>query len=455
MNGKPAPDALDWPERWGLWLTVGFLFLAAVVVGGALSFVDQAGRRTIAAAQAETVAVEVAQLRSIYDAEGRDELLTAIRYRLTTRNDTNERIYALTDPQGRLIAGNLRRIPDGLIPGLAWQKLGENSLTPVYLSSVRLQDDSLLIVGNTDAAMDRFRSQIVEAGFIALVIVVAVCFIAAALITLYVRSKVLSLATVASKVTRGDFSARAEGAEEASPFGQIARAQNVMLERIEHLVVGLTTITDSLAHDLRTPLSRLKRFLEAGIEAQSEAARDQALEAALQQSNHIVSTFSTLIDIARASGGLSRDVMDTLDLRGVLADVQTLFEPLIEERGGHLVLEAPDPVMVLGHRALLMQAVSNLVENAIKHAPDGTSVTLGLRSVPGHAEVIVSDSGAGVPHADREQLLKRFTQGNNEPPGGIGLGLAIAKACAVLHKGSIWLEDNEPGLRVRLVLSKD
>lgn len=455
MNGKPGPDALDWPERWGLWLTVGFLFLAAVVVGGALSFVDQAGRRTIAAAQAETVAIEVAQLRSIYDAEGRDELLTAIRYRLTTRNDTNERIYALTDPQGRLIAGNLRRIPDGLIPGLAWQKLGENSLTPVYLSSVRLQDDSLLIVGNTDAAMDRFRSQIVEAGFIALVIVVAVCFIAAALITLYVRSKVLSLATVASKVTRGDFSARAEGAEEASPFGQIARAQNVMLERIEHLVVGLTTITDSLAHDLRTPLSRLKRFLESGIEAQSEADRDQALEAALQQSNHIVSTFSTLIDIARASGGLSRDVMDMLDLRSVLVDVQTLFEPLIEERGGHLVLEAPDPVKVLGHRALLMQAVSNLVENAIKHAPEGTNVTLGLRSVPGHAEVIVSDSGTGVPHADREQLLKRFTQGDNEPPGGIGLGLAIAKACAVLHKGSIWLEDNEPGLRVRLVLSKD
>ena len=147
--------------------------------------------------------------------------------------------------------------------------------------------------------------------------------------------------------------------------------------------------------------------------------------------------------------------MDMLDLRSVLVDVQTLFEPLIEERGGHLVLEAPDPVKVLGHRALLMQAVSNLVENAIKHAPEGTNVTLGLRSVPGHAEVIVSDSGTGVPHADREQLLKRFTQGDNEPPGGIGLGLAIAKACAVLHKGSIWLEDNEPGLRVRLVLSKD
>lgn len=454
MTQRRGPHNMDWPERWGLVLTIGFLLMAAIVVGGALYFVDQAGRRTIAAAQAETVAIEVTQLRSIYAAEGRDELLTAIRYRLAARNDSNERIYALTDPQGRLIAGNLRRIPDGMIPGLAWQKLAEHTLTPVYLSSVRLEDGSLLIVGNTDAAMDRFRGQIVDAGFIALLIVVTACFLAAALITLYVRSRVIALATVASKVTRGNFSARAEGADEAGPFGQIASAQNVMLERIEHLVVGLTTITDSLAHDLRTPLSRLKRFLEQGIEASSDSERNQALESALQQSNHIVSTFSTLIDIARASGGLSRDVMETLDLRLVLADVETLFEPLMEERGGQLRLQAPDPVQVLGHRALLMQAVSNLVDNAIKHAPIGTDVHLALHHSAENAEVIVSDHGIGVAHADREQLLKRFTQGNNEPPGGIGLGLAIAKACAVLHKGSIWLEDNDPGLRVRLVLSK-
>jgi signal transduction histidine kinase len=146
--------------------------------------------------------------------------------------------------------------------------------------------------------------------------------------------------------------------------------------------------------------------------------------------------------------------METLDLRLVLADVETLFEPLMEERGGQLRLQAPEPVQVLGHRALLMQAVSNLVDNAIKHAPIGTDVHLALHHSADNAEVIVSDHGIGVPHADREQLLKRFTQGNNEPPGGIGLGLAIAKACAVLHKGSIWLEDNDPGLRVRLVLSK-
>jgi len=447
-------DPTDWPHRWGVSLTIGFLFMAAIVVGGALYFVDQAGRRTIAAAQAETLAVETSLLLNIYEAEGREALLTAIRYRLNASNDANERIFALTDQRGTLVAGNLRRLPEGLIPGLAWQRLGGNGQTAIYLTSVRLDDGSLMIVGNTDAAMDRFRTRIVESGLIAMLVVLTACFILAAIITLYFRSKVLALANVASKVRRGDFAARAPGADEPSPFGQIASAQNMMLERIEHLVVGLTTITDSLAHDLRTPLTRLKRFLEAGLDSPDPKAREQALESALQQSNQIVSTFSSLIDIARANGGLSRDAMETLDLRGLLGDVQTLFEPISEEHGSLLELDAPERVTVLGHKALLMQAVSNLVDNAIKHAPAGTAVHISLRQHGNEAEVTVSDQGGGIPMAERDDLLKRFTQGDSEPPGGIGLGLAIAKACAVMHRGSIWLEDNNPGLRVKLVLSK-
>ena len=454
MKPSPAPDPLDWPHRWGVSLTLGFLVMAAIIVGGALYFVDQSGRRTIAAAQAETVAIETSLLLSTYQAEGRDALLTAIRYRLTSSNSSNERIYALTDGSGRLVAGNLRRLPDGLIPGLAWQKLGGGSTMAIYLTSVRLDDGALLIVGNTDAAMDRFRTQIVEAGLIAMLVVLTACFIAAAIITLYFRAKVLALANAASRVRRGDFAARAPGDDEPSPFGQIASAQNMMLERIEHLVVGLTTITDSLAHDLRTPLSRLKHFLEAGMDSDDPKDKERALESALQQSNQIVSTFSALIDIARANGGLSRDAMETLELRALLSDVQTLFEPLAEERGGRLQLDAPEPIKMIGHKALLMQAVSNLVDNAIKHAPEGTDVKIALRQSSGNAEIVVMDNGAGITVIDRDELLKRFTQADTEPPGGIGLGLAIAKACAVLHQGSIWLEDNNPGLKVRLVLSR-
>ncbi len=453
-NFSGSEPGSKWPHHWGIGATIGFLALVAAVVGSALYFVDQAGRRTIAAAQAETVAVEITLLENTYDGEGGEELLKAIMYRLGSRNSSNERIYALADSRGKLIAGNLRRLPEGLVPGLAWQRVGGRDTVPLYLSSVRLDDGNLLIVGNTDAAMARFRSEILDAGFTALLTVLTACGIAALIISLYFRAKVMALANVATKVTHGDFSARAPGADHETPFGQIAAAQNLMLERIEHLVVGLTTITDSLAHDLRTPLSRLKRSLEKGIEADTSEDREHALEAALQESDHIIATFSALIDIARANGGLSRGAMDTLDLRDLLQDVQTLFEPLIEERGGRLMLDAPAPVKVSGHKAILMQALSNLVDNAIKHAPDSSAVEIVLRHTSQQAEITVSDHGPGIPLADRDQLLKRFSRGGNAPPGGVGLGLAIAKACAVLHRGSIWLEDNDPGLKVKLVLSR-
>lgn len=452
ISGSDIPN--KWPHHWGIVATIGFLLLVAAVVGSALYFVDQAGRRTIAAAQAETVAVEITLLKNTYDGEGGEELLKAIMYRLTSRNASNERIYALADSRGRLVAGNLRRWPDGLIPGISWQRVGGTNSPALYLSSVRLDDGNLLIVGNTDAAMERFRNQIVDAGFMSLLIVLTACGIAALIISLYFRVKVMALANVATKVTHGDFSARAPGANHETPFGQIAAAQNLMLERIEHLVVGLTTITDSLAHDLRTPLSRLKRSLEKGIEAETAEDREEALEAALQESDHIIATFSALIDIARANGGLSRSAMDTLDLQALLQEVQTLFEPLIEERGGRLELDAPLPVKVSGHKALLMQAISNLVDNAIKHAPDSSTVQIILTHSSREAEITVADHGPGIPVSDRDQLLKRFSRGGNAPPGGVGLGLAIAKACAVLHRGSIWLEDNNPGLKVKLVLSR-
>lgn len=471
------PTPFRWPQRWGLSITTAFLLLAAAVVGGALYFVDQAGRRTIAIAQAETVDAEVNLLVNIFNDEGLPGLLNALqhrlsvyrydrradyipiynilKYKLSGQNSASGHIYALADENNRLIAGNLKRWPDGLIPGTSWQYVPtQGKGGSIYVSSVRLSDGSLLIVGNTDGALGRFRLQIVEAGITAILVIVAACGLAALIITLHFRSKVQTLAAVAAKVTHGDFSARAPGANEHSPFGQIAAAQNVMLDRIEHLVVGLTTVTDSLAHDLRTPLSRQRRYLESGLVSTDPRAREQALEAALQESDHIVATFSALIDIARANGGLSRDAMETLDLRDLLREVQTLFEPLIEERAGHLDLDAPEPVRVSGHKALLMQAVSNLVDNAIKHSPDHHNVRISLRQTASHAEVIVSDHGVGIPVADRDELMKRFTRAGNAPPGGMGLGLAIAKACAVLHRGSVWLEDNNPGLRARLVLSK-
>ena len=144
-------------------------------------------------------------------------------------------------------------------------------------------------------------------------------------------------------------------------FEAIARSQNAMLDRIEDLVTGLKTVTDSLAHDLRTPLARLRSSLERGISAQSESEKQAALETALGETEQTIFAFSSLIDIARAEGGLSRDAMTKVDLAALMRDVRELFQPLAEEHGVELRLQEPCEEVILGHKPLLMQAVGNLV----------------------------------------------------------------------------------------------
>ena len=251
-------------------------------------------------------------------------------------------------------------------------------------------------------------------------------------------------------VCAGDFSARAEGGEQTGPFGEIARAQNAMLDRIETLVTGLVTVTDSIAHDLRTPLSRMRQRLEEGLTAEPLDAKQTALEQALVETDRTIATFTALIDIARAEGGVSRESMEDVDLGQIVKDAYDLFEPLAEEKGLAFNINA-EPAMIRGHHALLMQAVSNLIHNAIKYGDAKVDVRLFVGA--NGAEVIVADDGPGIPSEHRADAVKRFKQLGAQRPEGVGLGLAIVDACARLHRGILSLEDNAPGLRARITLA--
>jgi signal transduction histidine kinase len=272
------------------------------------------------------------------------------------------------------------------------------------------------------------------------------------LIALSLRS-VRELSDTAALIAAGQFSARTPTHGGAGPFEAIARAQNAMLDRIEDLVTGLKTVTDSLAHDLRTPLARLRSILEDGIVEESAQAKQQALESALSQTEKTIFAFSSLIDIARAEGGLSREAMTQVDLSTLMRDVMELFQPLAEERGVTLNLQEPPRTMILGHKPLLMQAVGNLVHNAIKHSPSGEKLDLQLSESGGEVRIVVADRGPGISAEQRADAIKRFQRlGSGDTPEGVGLGLAIVEACARLHRGALALEDNAPGLKAALVL---
>jgi signal transduction histidine kinase len=263
---------------------------------------------------------------------------------------------------------------------------------------------------------------------------------------------VRELSHTAAQVTAGRFGARTPTHGGSGPFEQIAQAQNAMLDRIEDLITGLKTVTDSLAHDLRTPLARLRSTLERGVAETDVQQKQAALEAGLVETEKTIFAFSSLIDIARAEGGLSREAMTNVDLAALLRDVHELFLPLAEERGVRLNVDASESV-ILGHKPLLMQAVGNLVHNAIKHSPRGADLDVRLLRDASGARVVVADHGPGIPADQRADAVKRFKRlGSGDTPEGVGLGLAIVEACAHLHRGELLLEDNHPGLKAALVL---
>ncbi|MEQ1818630.1 MAG: HAMP domain-containing sensor histidine kinase [Terricaulis sp.] len=435
----------SWIGRWSLAIVVAMVALVTGACAAALWFVDSQGRTLIAAQEQVALNVEL----DLFEAEFRDEGASALTRSVERSAETGPRFYAVRGADGVLLAGNIAAWPEGVASEAAWTPVTLDG-RPAHVVTRALDDGRTLLVGADDAALTAFRDDIVDAAWIAVALVAITCLTLAALITSYMAGRVRILSAASARVAAGDFAARAEGAEEQGPFGEIARAQNAMLDRIEALVTGLVTVTDSIAHDLRTPLSRMRQRLEEGLVADPPEAKQAALEQALTETDRTIATFTALIDIARAEGGISRETMEGVDLTQIVRDAYDLFEPLAEEKGLSFRIEA-QPVGIRGHRALLMQAVSNLIHNAIKYGQTGVEVRVSVNA--DGAEIVVSDDGPGIPSEQRAEAVKRFKQVGAQSPEGVGLGLAIVDACARLHRGALALEDNAPGLRARLSLA--
>ncbi len=435
----------SWIGRWSLAIVAAMVLLVLGACAAALWFVDSEGRTLIAAQEQVALNAEL----DLFEAEFRDEGADALTRSIERSAVTGTRFVALRDPNGALLAGNVDAWPDVLAAPGVWTAATLDGRGAHLVTRV-LDDGRVLLIGAEDAALTAFRDDIVDAAWIAVALVAITCLTLAALITSYMAGRVRVLSGASARVAAGDFAARAEGAGERGPFGEIARAQNAMLDRIEALVVGLVTVTDSIAHDLRTPLSRLRRRLEEGIAADPPDEKQAALEQALGETDRTIATFTALIDIARAEGGISRESMEDVDLAQIVRDSYDLFEPLAEEKGIAFAIQVA-PAAIRGHRALLMQAVSNLIHNAIKYGH--AKVDVRLTSSTDRAEVVVADDGPGIPSEHRADAVKRFKQVGAQGPEGVGLGLAIVDACARLHRGVLTLEDNAPGLCARLTLA--
>ena len=255
------------------------------------------------------------------------------------------------------------------------------------------------------------------------------------------------------EIMAGDLSRRLPLGQGGDEFDTLARNLNRMLERTERLMRGMRDVTDSIAHDLRTPLNRLRNRLEGvlhWIDPESKAGTE--IEAAVGETDRLIGTFNALLLIAEAEAGVAREAMAPVDLRVIVEGVAELYAPLAEEKDISLTITPSGSAIVQCNQSLVSQALANLIDNAIKYTPSGGHVTILVEDTPAGIALRVADSGPGIPPEDRNRVLERFVrlEASRHSPG-TGLGLSLVAAVARLHDAKLELADNKPGLKASLL----
>jgi signal transduction histidine kinase len=257
-----------------------------------------------------------------------------------------------------------------------------------------------------------------------------------------------NVSVTAAAIAAGDFTQRVKLSGRGDEFDQLAETINDMLDRMARLMEGVREVSNAIAHDLRTPITRARARLEdASAHAATAAELRAAVERATADLDGIVAVFQALLRIAEIEAGSRRAAFTTLDVAPLLADVAELYGAVAEENGIALTVQAPERLPAFGDRELIQQAVANLVDNAVKFSPAGSAVRLSATQMPTGVEIAVADQGPGIPEADRARAAERFFRGEsarNTP--GSGLGLALVQAVAQLHGGGLRLADAAPGL---------
>jgi signal transduction histidine kinase len=405
----------------------------------------------------ETAEVVEAELRGIVESvDLRDPrtLVAAIRDRA---RGESEAVYLLADGDGRKLAGNLNAWPPGVAMDGSWINLRVTRTSTgqeieigarAYLAPYNTR----LLVGRDLKAQRGFQAALTEAGTVALIAAVLLAAASGFVLNRLVMRRIGDIDRTARAIVAGDLAHRIPVRPGEDEFSQLAVTLNGMLERIEALVTELRTVTESLSHDMRTPLTRLKTSIQRAADADLNAqVRREALGQAADEADRILASFSAIIDIARAEAGMARDQFTGVDLVEVVRDIYELHLPLADEMGVKLSFDADPSVKVRGHAQFMAQLVSNLVDNALKHGGQGKAIEMSVRAVGGNAELTVADNGPGIPAGQRDTALKRFGRldASRTTPGS-GLGLSLAATLARMHDGELLLEDNAPGLRVRV-----
>jgi signal transduction histidine kinase len=451
-------------------LSVVYLLVFTLISVAMIVYVGRNASEVLTRDLRTTIDQEVDELEQIYQERGLRALIDAVDARSRVPGAS---LYYVADISGNLVVGNIAEVPPAILNdptaiahpvpyfrGPDWRRgrprSGEGEMGRRALVRVLVLDEGFrVLVGRDLGEQGRMREVFAQSFRIILGVVVVLGLVTWWFISRQVLRRIDQVSETGSRIVAGDLSGRLPVTGSGDEFDRLATGLNAMLDRIEALMKGLKEVSDNIAHDLKTPLTRMRNRLDAALAGADDVGGHRAaLEATIEESDALIRTFDALLMIARVEAGNQPAALETIDLAAIARDVCELYEPLAEEEGFALSVDAERPVPVAANRELLSQAVANLMDNAFKYGrAEGRppAITLSVAADGTDGVLTVADNGPGVPAADRDRVLARFVRLEaSRNASGSGLGLSLVAAVARHHGGSVVLGDAAPGLKVTI-----
>jgi signal transduction histidine kinase len=398
-------------------------------------------------------------LRQAYDRAGRDGLIAAIGQRIADERFEGG-LYLLADPSLAAVAGNLKVWPPVLKDSEGWGNFNVPERRPdaadrplLRATFETLPDGYHLLVGKDIDDLGEFAKKIEIALALSILFTFVLGAVASVFVTRRTMGRIEAINATSRAIMQSGLGQRIPRHGTRDEWDQLAENLNLMLDRIERLMGEVKQVTDSVAHDLRTPLARMRGRLEKAYARQRDGEHDQSLIGdTMADLDSVLRMFASLTRISQIEANDRTAAFRPVNLANIAREVVELFDAAAEEKGGHLSVVADQPVLVTGDRDLLFDAVANLVDNAIKHGREAGQVTVEVKRDSGNAVISVADDGPGIPVNECQQVFKRFyrLERSRCTPGN-GLGLSLVAAVARLHGARIEMADNIPGLKFKLL----
>jgi signal transduction histidine kinase len=437
-------------------LTLLYVLLFTASVAVILGFIYWSTVEVIDRQTTATIEAEIKGLAEQYEERGLAGLVAVIRERASDGGDS---VYLLVDPAFAPLAGNLTAWPPSATASSEW--IGLDLVRRYDIGPVRhevrahafqLAGGYRLLVGRDMHEKAKFRNIVIETLAWSLAGALALGLLGGVFLSRRILARFDGVTQTARQILEGDLSRRIRERGSGDEIDRLAESLNAMFEQLERLMSGMRLATESLAHDLRGPLTRLRGRIELALLQPPNSAQDRAaLVDVLCQAESSLAMFDSLLKIAAAEAGVAATELKPLDLEILARDAAELYEPVAEEKGLEMEVATTDVPPINAQRELLSQAVANVLDNAVNHTPSGGRIAVRVAAEGPEVVLTITDTGPGVPEAHRERVLERFVRLEECRPGpGAGLGLSLVAAVCKLHGATLRLSDNTPGLRVEM-----